>query len=187
LNRNSQLIQTRLIRFKLKRSQVFTFLKGSAVRITGFILLFGLFLLLGYQSYFWITGKLTDSTFEHMNPEYNVVTSSSSTSWNIPAQANADTSDYSIKVRNLVLDAQNRLSFSLIIPQAPVKIESTEGTQLGKQIFVIPEQTFHETGEARFSEISLEKFNPFEAINLVIRFRYDNGVSATSKIQFTIN
>jgi len=56
-----------------------------------------------------------------------------------------------------------------------------------KNIFVIPEQTFHETGEARFSEISLEKFNPFEAINLEIRFRYDNGVSATSKIQFTIN
>lgn len=171
----------------MKKSHVFRFLKGSAARYTGFAILFGLCLFLGYQSYFWITGKSSESYSEPAERDYNIVTSSSVTTWNIPAQANADTSDISIKVRDLVLDAQNRLSFSLLIPKAPVRLESTEGTQLGKQIFIIPEQTFQETGEARFSEISLEKFNPFEAINLVIRYHYESGASAVSEITFTIN
>jgi len=100
---------------------------------------------------------------------------------------NFDTTAYLFKAHSFLLKADNTLSFGLTIPKAPVVIESILGSQLGKRILQIPFQTISEKTDLEIDGISMTKFNPFESIDFLIIYEYDDGVRARHNITFGID
>ena len=98
-----------------------------------------------------------------------------------------DTTAYKFVGHSFLLKADNTLSFGLTIPKAPVVIESIIGSQLGRRVLQIPFQTISQKTDLEIDGISMTKFNPFESINFLIIYEYDDGARARHTITFGID
>lgn len=98
-----------------------------------------------------------------------------------------DTLSYLITYSDFILKADNTLNFTMNIPKAPVVLESILGTQLGKNIFQIPFQSFKKPQVIDVEGIGMSSFNPFEPINLLFIYEYDSGTRIRHTIIFEIN
>jgi hypothetical protein len=98
-----------------------------------------------------------------------------------------DTLSYKFDMNSFLLKADNTLSFKIGIPKAPVVIESILGSQLKKNILQIPFQTISEKTVIDIDGISMSKFNPFESINFLVIYEYEDGVRARHTITFGID
>lgn len=98
-----------------------------------------------------------------------------------------DTTAYKFIAHSFLLKADNTLRFGLTIPKAPVVVESILGSQLGRKVLQIPFQTISEKTDLEIDGISMTKFNPFESIDFLIIYEYDDGVRARHTIQFGID
>lgn len=94
--------------------------------------------------------------------------------------------DYTLGVSDMILKTNNTLDFSIWFKKAPVILESVLGSQLGRQVFQITNQTFLIPDTIKISELDMSKFNPFEPIVFTFIYEYDSGVRARHKIELEL-
>lgn len=103
------------------------------------------------------------------------------------APAQIDTQAFVLGISNPILKADNTLDFAIWFTQTPVILESVLGSQLGKQIFQITNQTISSPDTIRITELDMSKFNPFEPIRFHFIYEYDLGARARHSIEFELN
>lgn len=148
-----------------------------------FILLLVAVAALGVYKGWFGNGLTKHSAFEFDRP---MIISMEKMEWEF-GKPEKDTLTYIFSISDLVLKANNTLSFSMVVPKAPVVIESILGSQLGKLVFQIPYQSLSTPETVEVDGIVMSSFNPFEPINLLFIYEYDEGIKIRHHITFEIN
>lgn len=94
--------------------------------------------------------------------------------------------EFTLGVSDMILKADNTLEFSMWFKKTPVVLESVLGSQLGRQVFQITNQTILVPDTIKISELDMSKFNPFEPIIFSFIYEYDSGVRARHTIELEL-
>lgn len=154
----------------------------SKNQIIGIVIVLILALLAGY----WRAKKRDHSIFSTTSFDKELPISSTNINWeNKPPEDSI--SVYQLGISNLILKADNTLDLKIWFNEAPIVMESVLGSQLGRNIFQIPYQSFDQPDTLHFSGIDMSKFNPFEPFTFLFIYEYDTGYRARHTIEFALD
>lgn len=147
--------------------------------------LFAVIILAGIAGFYKNSFFSNPKEFDPSAFNRELVVSSNAVDWDTKPSEN-ELTKYTLGISNPILKPDNTLDFDIWFSTSPVIIESVLGSQLGKLVFQITNQTVMEPDTVHISGLDMSTFNPFEPITFIFIYEYNSGVRARHTVEFEL-